>query len=349
MWSSYMLPTMADLIQTKGTPLSLGLQGGGALGAFTWGVLDRLLENPEFRVSRISGTSAGAMNGAALRQGLIEGGNVGARLSLERYWRAVSKRSVWMPEMESPGLAGRMKPTAILRAVSNFISPYDHSGHAASMLADILAEAIDEDILRSNVPPLLSVAATNVETGAPAVFSGAILSMEALKASACLPDVFRAVEIDEHSYWDGGFSANPSFEPFFAPGAPRDLLLLPLLPLTRKDTPKTPAAIRQRMNELMFGAPLREDLKRLAGARKAGIWHKLTHSTTRRLSRLRLHLIEPGNRFNDLPEDAAMKTSWGFLTDLRDRGRDAADAFMEKDFGAIGRRSSCEVSRLVPE
>src|SRR5215510_2056189 len=240
--------------------IDLALQGGGAHGAFTWGVLDRLLEEDWLRIDAISGTSAGAMNAAVLADGWILGGASGARAALDAYWDRVASAAAFSPLQRTPldRLLGRWtldtSPTFItFDLMSRLFSPYDLNPCGYNPLTAILEASIDfERLVQSSIK--LFVTATNVRTGRGHIFRNAELTPEVLLASACLPTMFQAIEIDGEPYWDGGFAGNPTITPLVCESAAQDTILVQINPRERPGTPKTAAEILDRLNEVSFNA-----------------------------------------------------------------------------------------------
>src|SRR5215469_574443 len=250
--------------------VDLGLQGGGSHGAFTWGVLDRLLEEPWLRIDGISGTSAGAMNAAALAYGYSVGGSDGARATMEGFWRRVAKAGALSPMRRGPldVLLGRWtldnSPGFVaMDMMSRLFSPYDLNLVGWNPLRQILTEGVDfAEVVRS--PIKLFITATNVATGRARVFRNPDLTPEVLIASACLPTMFQAVEIDGEAYWDGGYSGNPTITPLIRECASQDTIIVPINPIERKGTPRTASEILNRLNEVAFNAVLLKELRMIA-------------------------------------------------------------------------------------
>ena len=252
------------------TPIDLALQGGGAHGAFTWGVLDRLLEEEWLKVEGVSGTSAGAMNAAAFISGYVSGGAQGARQSLELFWRRVSEAARYSPLQRSPMdvLLGRwtLDSSPIFIAtdlISRLLSPYDLHPMDVNPLRRILAEVIDFEML-ARAPIKIFVTATSVSTGRARVFRNADVSPDALLASACLPTMFRAIEIEGELYWDGGYSGNPTITPLVRECVSRDTILVQINPIERKEQPRSATEIANRLNEVSFNAVLLKELRMIA-------------------------------------------------------------------------------------
>src|SRR6516225_9891673 len=237
-------------------PIDLALQGGGSHGAFTWGVLDRLLEEPWLQIVGISGTSAGAMNAAVLAAGWTEGGRQGARAALDEFWKRVSRAAALSPLQRTPydRLMGRWtldwSPAFIaMDLMSRIFSPYDLNPHGFNPLRDILAESIDF-IRLARSPIKLFITATNVRTGRGRLFRNPEITPDVLLASACLPTLFHAVEVDGENYWDGGYSGNPTITPLVRECQSQDTILVPINPIERPGTPETARDILNRLNEV---------------------------------------------------------------------------------------------------
>ena len=247
-------------------PIDLALQGGGSHGALTWGVLDRLLEEERLDIIAISGTSAGAMNAAVLADGFTEGGAAGARAALRSYWREVSRAAALSPLQRSPldRMMGRWtldtSPAYIaMDLMSRVLSPYDLNPLAYNPLRNILNQSIDFARLGRS-PIKLFVTATSVRTGRGRIFRNADITADVLLASACLPTMFRAIEIDGEPYWDGGYAGNPTITPLIRESDAHDTILVQINPRERRDTPRTASEILNRLNEISFNAPLMKEL-----------------------------------------------------------------------------------------
>jgi NTE family protein len=306
--------------------IKLGLQGGGAHGAFTWGVLDRVLQVPGLQISAVSGTSSGAMNAAALVQGWQRGGAEGARAALAEFWEAVAKHNAmadwWAAGARAWSDSAWFKPT---------VSPLSFNA-----MRPLVEGSFDIDALRSS-PVALHVAATRVRDGALVMFQGDRLSHEALLASSCLPQWFPAVEIDGEAYWDGGFAGNPAIEPLLA--APGDALLCVLVqPLQLGQVPRQSSDILDVSAQLAFGTAFRRELRDLAMARQRADQRFLPSPRERTLRRLQLQIIAPDDGLGALGH-AATDTRLHQLHALRERGYATADAWWQqhgKTFGEAG-------------
>ncbi|TDX63103.1 NTE family protein [Methylosinus sp. sav-2] len=329
--------------------VDLALQGGGAHGAFTWGVLDRLIEEPWLRIDGVSGTSAGAMNAAALIHGFSQGGVEGARATMEEFWRRVAAAARFSPLQRSPldMALGRWtldnSPAFVaMDMTSRLVSPYDLNPAGANPLRDILCETIDfERLARS--PIKLFVTATNVRTGRARVFRNADLSAEALLASACLPTMFQAIEIDGEAYWDGGYAGNPTITPLVRECASQDTILVQVNPIERKETPRSAIDILNRLNEISFNSPLLKELRMIALLREVA---DPGHSEGARWASMRIHAIAT-DMAAELSASSKLIAEWDFLLMLREEGRRRAEEFLERNGDALGKRSSFDLASML--
>ncbi len=329
--------------------VDLALQGGGSHGAFTWGVLDRLLEEPWLNIEGISGTSAGAMNAAVLVDGYAEGGAAGARASLERFWRTVSQGALLSPFQRGPidVLLGRWtldhSPVYIATdLMARLVSPYTLNPGGSNPLTDILAKCVDFQRLgRAGIK--LWITATNVHTGRGRVFRNHEITPDVLLASACLPTMFQAVEIDGQSYWDGGYSGNPTITPLIRECTSDDTILVQINPVERPDTPRTARDILSRLNEVSFNAVLLKELRMMALLRQLGT---AGNPEGAHWAAMRIHRIT-SEKLASLGSSSKLNAEWAFLTMLRDEGRKAADAFLLAHGADVGHRSSYDIDALL--
>ncbi len=331
--------------------VDLALQGGGSHGAFTWGVLDRFLEEPWLKIDGISGTSAGAMNALVLAQGHARGGAEGARAALGEFWGRVAKAALFSPIRRTPldVLMGRwtMDTSPLFLAAdmaTRLFSPYDLNPQGTNPLTEILAECIDfEDVRRS--PIRLFITATNVRTGRGRVFRNADLTPEVLLASACLPTMFQAVEIDGESYWDGGYSGNPTITPLVRECASRDTLLVQVNPIERDGTPRSAREILNRLNEVSFNATLLKELRMIALLRQVA---NPGNTEGAQWAEMRIHRIS-SEIMVDLGYSSKLNAEWAFLSMLKDEGRRAAELFLDTHGDDLGHRSSLDLEALLEE
>ena len=345
------IPSPAPSAFTPAVPITLALQGGGALGAFSWGVLDRLLDEQTLSIRVASGASAGAMNAAMLVQGLASGGPDGGRAEakklLEKFWRRVAvaagspdhDAAAWLPAFGA--LFGPMT-----HALSAPALPPGRS--IANALRGVLDGLFDAAALGRPGAPSLVVAATKLSTGEPRLFRDAEITTEVLLASSCLPQLMPPVEIEGALYWDGGFASNPPLRPLIEAGSPPDVILVRTAPAERPDAPQGAAAIRARSAELSFGAALRQELRSLAVARR--LISELPEapppdSVPGRLLKARLHAIGAEEVFRALPSGSGMAPPrWDFLRRMQSLGHEAADRWLAENFSAIGRRPTLDLA-----
>lgn len=329
--------------------INLALQGGGAHGAFTWGVLDALLEDGRLRFDGISGTSAGAMNAVVLAHGLLQGGRDGARTALERFWNAVAAGS----PADLPFAAGNDGGIGVSSGVRmmtqwmQHFSPEQLNPFAVDPVRDILSAHIDFERLRAASPVKLFVAATHANTGRLRLFQAHEMSVSTILASACLPTVQRAIEIDGEPYWDGAYSANPAVFPLFYECAANDILLVLLSPLLHGDTPHSAEEIRARSLDLAFNSTFLREMRMFAHAREyAERSHPPRGRLERHLQQSHFHLIEAEELLSQLAAETRMTPSLAFVNMLRDQGRSRAQAWLTDHFAALGRRSSVDLGQL---
>jgi NTE family protein len=332
--------------------IDLALQGGGSHGAFTWGVLDRLLEESSWlRIDAISGTSAGAMNAVVLADGWTKGRAQGARAALDAYWERVAAAAVFNPLQRTPldRLLGRWtldtSPVFIaFDLMSRLFSPYDLNPRGFNPLTAILDESIDFEQL-SRSPIKLFVTATNVHTGRGRIFRNAELTPDVLLASACLPTLFQAIEIDGEPYWDGGFAGNPTITPLVRESNAQDTILVQINPVVRPSTPRTAAEILNRLNEVSFNATLMKELRMIALLRQVA---DAGSGEGARWAGMRTHRIM-SEIMTDLGYSSKLNGERAFLHMLRAEGRRAADAFLKAHVSDLGRRSTANLDVLLAE
>lgn len=330
-------------------PVDLALQGGGSHGAFTWGVLDRLLEEDWLTIAGISGTSAGAMNAAVLADGFAQGGAEGARKALTAFWEFVADAARLSPFQATPidmalgnwSLAHSPAFVA-MDMLSRLASPYTLNPAGINPLLRVLDRVIDFDRLRA-APIKLFVTATNVRTGRGRVFRNADLSPQVLLASACLPTLFQAVEIDGESYWDGGYAGNPTLTPLVREVDSDDTILVPINPIERPGVPRSAAAILNRLSEVSFNAATLKELRMIALLRQVA---DPGNGEGARWARMRVHMV-PNAVMTSLDHSSKLNADRIFLRWLRDRGREAADRFLTENGRNIGQRSSVDIDTLL--
>jgi NTE family protein len=326
--------------------VTLALQGGGSHGAFTWGVLDRLLEDGRIRIEGISGASAGAMNAVVLAHGYMQGGIDGARAALAKFWESVSTGEPFniMPaEWGAEELAEKTRPdpaTTVGLFLSRFFSPYQLNPFNLNPLRDILASQVDfEQLARCKFK--LFVAATQVHTGMLRLFRTEELSLEVLLASACIPTLHHSIEIDGEAYWDGGLSANPPIRPLLYLCDASDVLVVLLHPRRRPEVPTGADDIWHRLTEISFSSALFSELQGIALAkREASRSLFALGRLERKLRRLNLHLIDSQELMSKLSSLSKLNTTAAFINALRDEGRSRTEIWLEQNFRHLGVRSS---------
>ena len=328
-------------------PVTLALEGGGSLGAFTWGVLDRLLDVPHLRIEVVSGTSAGAMNAAMLVQGLATGGASTAKRLLETFWRRVAIASGSLPGPVGAWLhlvGGAVAPMVdVMRHTGAALQP-GVGRSSRNPLRGILADLLDPAAFGRPGAPAVVVAATRVQTGEVRLFRGAEVTVDALLASACLPQLFPAIEIDGEPYWDGGYTSNPPLRPLIEAGAPSDVLIVRAKPLARPGTPTGAIAVQERINEITFGSALRGELRTLAVAQAMLAGVPDLPPTLARLRNARLHMIGAEAEFQAMPGGSRQDPTWAFLTEMHELGVQSAARWLADNLHAVGSRSSLDLS-----
>lgn len=331
--------------------IELALQGGGAHGAYTWGVLDQLLADPRIRIEGLSGTSAGAMNAVVLADGLRCGGEPAAREALQDFWAAVSRAAMASPIRRTPldWWLGRWSldysPGYLaMDFLSRVASPYQLNPLDFNPLRDILAKQVDFGSVRACPHIKLFVTATNVRSGKARVFRKEELSVDAVMASACLPFLFKAVEIDGDAYWDGGYMANPSMMPLLEECGGRDILIVQINPIQRDELPTSAAAIMNRINEITFNASLIKDINAIASLKRTMEAGGLTEPACWR--DVRFHRISADHELRDLSVSSKLNAEWAFLIHLRDIGRASAKQWLDRNFDALGERSTLDIDAV---
>ena len=337
------------LLRPARPALNLALQGGGAHGAFTWGVLDALLEEDRFRIAGLSGTSAGAINAVLLAQGLMAGGAAGARAALDAFWSAVGARIPfeWLTVGSDDALAFNPLARLMLR-VSQMFAPHELNPLDHNPMRALLEQQVDFTALRRHDGPYLAIAATQVNSGRLQVFDNAALSVDTVLASACLPALHHTVVVDSEPYWDGGYSANPALMPLLRETrCATDTLLVLLAPRRHARTPRQAAEIRERAMDIAFNAPfLREAalLAELQADARARWWP--ASGLQRRIAQARWHLVDGAPLLASLHGETRLIAHLPFLLRLRDAGREAARAWLQQHGTAVGQRGSVDLGSL---
>jgi len=327
--------------------INLGLQGGGAHGAFTWGVLDRLLEDGRLGFEAISGTSAGALNAVALADGMARDGAAGARSRLQEFWMRVSAAGrpgasardfigAWMGAWRVPA----MQPIHMIEAMTNFSSPYGFNPMNINPLREIVIEMVDFERVRACAAPRLFISATAVKTGKIKVFSDGGITVDAVMASACLPYLFQTVEVDGEPYWDGGFTGNPALFPFFTETRTADILLVQINPIERPTVPTSTKEILERMSEITFNASLLRELRTIDFVNRMLAEGRLDPGHYRHN---RIHRIDAGKALEKFSASTKFDTSRAFFEELQAAGWMAAEDWLQAHFADIGVRDTVDL------
>ena len=326
----------------KSVRINLALQGGGAHGAFTWGVIDRLLDESSVEFAWISATSAGAVNAVALASGLAEGGKAGARDKLRSVWDAVHEAGVPDLLRLNPFLYG-MSRSAPMGQVASLFSPYEFNPLGFDPLRRLLTSHIDFDRLRAFAGIELLIAATEVATGRARLFRRREMSVEAVLASACLPTVHHAVEIDGRAYWDGGFSANPDIVTLAAESPVADTLIVQINPITKPGVPRGAREIAFDVNRITFNQPLLRDVELIEAARETESSRFRRQGRLTRLARHRFHLIEAGRYTAALSPETKLRPDRELLTFLYNAGRSETHKWLDRNLKAVGHRATVDL------
>jgi NTE family protein len=336
--------------------INLALQGGGAHGAFTWGALDRLLEEPELEIAAISGTSAGALNGAALKAGLARGSREAARENLEWLWEQVGaitdlRLAPWLEAVAPSSLSAAIEaslPFALSDSFARMVSPYASGPFYRNPLERIVTRFHYDEVC-GDPGPRFFICATNVRTGKIRIFKGTEIGPDAIMASACLPTLFRAVEIADpdtgrlEAYWDGGYTGNPALYPLFAPDLPGDLLVVNINPLLRDEVPTSARAIQNRINEISFNSSLLRELRAIDFVQRLLDDGTLPEGA---MKRVRVHLVSDDDLMRQLSVATKLVAVPQVLHQLRAAGRAAAEAFLDTHLGKIGTESTCDLRAM---
>jgi NTE family protein len=332
-------------------PLNLAIQGGGAHGAYAWGILDRLLEDGRFSIASITATSAGAMNAVVLAAALSKGSPDAGRAALEGFWKRISEaRGPFSPasmnsvrRLFDPFGAFREAGFQWFNALTSVASPYQFNPFNFNPLRDVLKESVDFDDLRRESTIRLFLSATDVRTGKVRVFRTEEVTADATLACACLPYLFQAVETAGGAYWDGGYVANPALWPLFYEDLPDDILICHINPLNRDAIPKTSAEIMDRLNEITFNASLLAELRAIAFVQKLVKEDQLKEELRERYRDIHVHAIRADDALGHLGVASKFRTDWDYLTGLRDLGRAAFDDWATRCSDKVGSVSSVDI------
>lgn len=337
--------TAAKAAHAKTKTVNLGLQGGGSHGAFTWGVLDRLLEEDGLSFEGVTASSAGAVNAVVLAHGLTVGGRDEARESLRRFWKRLSQKTShgmlqpsWIDKVDGNFGLEHSPGYLLFNVMSYFTSPYLYNPLDYNPLRIVLKEIVDFERLRREPAIKLFLCATNVRTGKIKVFKADELGPDHVLASTCLPLLMHAVEIDGEVYWDGGFSGNPAIFPLVYECESRDVVMVHLTPAERPEVPFSSHAIMNRMQEIGFNAALIREMRAVALINK-----RLCEGKMREGKEMLIHVIEAEDVIRQFPGSSRLNNSWDFLCHLHDVGRQRADAWLNDNFAQLGKASTVDL------
>ncbi len=336
--------------------INLALQGGGSHAAFTWGVLDRLLEEESVVIEGISGSSAGAINGAVLAQGLRTGGPEGARHALDRFWHRMSElgwlnpiRRSWLEKAEGTWNLDKSPVALLMEEMTLLFSPYETNPLNHSHLRELLEETIEFDSLRVCDDTKLFVGATHVRTGQPRIFRCDELSVDVLLASACVPQVYQAVMIDGEAYWDGGYLGNPPLWPLVYECRSPDIMIVQIQPIRRDEPLRSSTEINNRLNEIVFNASLMAQLRAISVITQLINEPGATGPAIDRLKKrnLFIHLIEAEAAMRSLGAVSQMNTDLEFLLYLKELGRHSAQHWLGLHTQDLNQRSTFDIDALL--
>ncbi len=343
--------------------VNLALQGGGAHGAFTWGTLDRLLDEEEIAIEGVTATSAGAMNAAALKHGWVKGGREGAREALSSFWLSLTGLTgagaeaamEWLRLFSpAPAVTARAlewsPAVAAGTAITRIFSPYQFNPVNYHPLRETVENLLDAETIASDAGPKLFINATNVRSGRPRIFRGAEVTTDAILASACLPTLYQAIEIDDpktgrrEAYWDGGYVGNPALYPLFYHTTTPDIIIVHINPLYREELPTKASEIESRINEISFNASLLGELRAIQFVNRM-----LDNGTIAEgaMKRNYVHSVSDDKLMNQLGLVSKMTPNKALLLQLRDAGYAAMDGFLARDRANLGRCSSIDLSVVV--
>lgn len=344
-----------SFVNSKQKSINIALQGGGAHGAFSWGIIDRLLEDGRFHFEGISGTSAGSLNATVLAYGLLVGGKEGARRQLEQFWRSISEAgALYNPCKQMPWekfVFGNNMDHAIafklFETLTRTFSPYQLNPLDFNPLREVLLANVDFNRLNQCQVTQLFLSATNVRTGQVRVFHTDEITPDTVLASSCLPFIFKAVEIDGEYYWDGGYTGNPSLFPFFYHVKSQDVVIIHINPIERPAPPTIPDHIFNRINEISFNNSLLKEFRAIAFVQKLLDDGWLKKEFRAKLKYMFIHSISADNSLSDLSVASKTSSDWDFLLMLRNRGRARAEEWISLHYEKVGVKSSFDIGATL--
>jgi len=328
--------------------IHMALQGGGAHGAYTWGVIDKLLEDGRINFDGICATSAGSINAVVFASGKLKDGHDGARQALYDLWYSISVagNNMFGPQNMGP-LYKKMRSMthSMFDTITHMVSPYQFNPYNYNVLREIIEKQVDFDRIKKCKLSNLFISTTNVKTGKVKIFNNKELSIDVIMASTCLPYLFQAVKIDDEFYWDGGYMGNPAIFPLFYHGGTNDVLIIHINPIVRSNLPTTPEEIMNRINEITFNSSLLAEFRAVAFVNKL-LEKKLLKDKHKDLFRhILVHSVRADDSLKELDVSSKFDTNWNFLTHLRDLGRSEAANWLAKNFKYIGKKSSVDLEQ----
>jgi NTE family protein len=327
--------------------IHLALQGGGAHGAFTWGVLDKLLEDGRVSIDGLCATSAGSMNAIVYAYGKMKGGTDGAREALHTFWKKVSTSNILSNFQTNTSLDAAIKKMkyTMLDSISHFVSPYQFNPLNYNVLKEILLSIVDFEEMKKCICSNLFITATNVRTGKVRIFDNKELSIEVILASACLPYLFQAVKVGDEYYWDGGYSGNPAIFPLFYHGTTKDVVIVHINPMVRYKLPMSAAEIMNRINEITFNSSLLKELRAVAFVNKLLEQGWVKDEFKDQLHHIFIHSIRADRALEGFDATTKFDTDWQFIHRLYELGRIEAKNWLNSNFDNIGIRSSVDLKK----
>lgn len=331
-------------------PIALALQGGGAHGAFAWGVIDKLLEDGRLAVEGVSATSAGSMNAAVLAYGLQQGGAMGARAALREFWRDIARSAgmsspfrklPWEKVLDNSHTLDHSPLYFMTDLMLRTLSPYEFNPLNLNPLRDVLARHVDFEALSKHCPIHLYLCATNVETGKVRIFSGKDMCIDVVLASACLPFLFQAVEINGEYFWDGGYVGNPAIFPLIYNCGTHDVVIVHINPIVRPGVPKTATEILNRINEISFNSSLMREMRAIRFVTSLIQQGNIARGEMKEMF---IHSIRSDETMTALGVSSKLNADWDFLCFLRDKGRAEADRWLSENYDKVGQSSSVDLA-----
>lgn len=339
---------------TQPKKINLALQGGGAHGAFTWGVMDELLADSRIEIDSISATSTGAMNAVLLAQGMVNNGRDGARKELEKFWQAVSENGKYLDPIKLTSWEALLGVNIdhsisyiLFDLMADSLSPYQANPFNYHPLRTLLDNLIDYDQIKKFNKINLFISATNVKTGELKVFTNKEISTNVLLASACLPTLFQSVEIDGEYYWNGGYLGNPPIYPLIYDSTVSDILIIHINPIEREEIPKTANQILNRINEISFNSSLMREIRVISFVTKLIEQDWIEDKYKKNLRKINVHSIGSDELMETLSVASKLYTDWDFLTQLFEKGKESAKNWLKINYKKINKESSVDLQQLL--